>query len=327
MMRFMRCIVLALGLLGVGTAAAQDAPLRVVATTTIVADVAQHIGGDLVTVTALVPADSDAHAFEPSPQDVQGVADADLVLAVGAGYESFLGGLMENAASVPLVAVNTGVTMYAFSDGHADDPHANEPLGVLGETGVCEAAPVAADDHAHESCDPHTWTDPRNVMVWADTIAAALAAADPDHADTYTANAETYKTQLQTAFDEMTETLAVIPPERRLLVTNHEFMSYFARAFDFEMAGVVIPGGTTGGENDPQAVAGLIDHIRALGVTVVFAEASASTQVIQTLAQDAGVTVVTTLSESLTAPDGIAPTYLDYLRVNAQTLADALTPQ
>ena len=80
MIRFMRCIVLALGLLGVGTAAAQDAPLRVVATTTIVADVAQHIGGDYLTVTALVPVDSDAHAFEPSPQDVQQVADADLVL-------------------------------------------------------------------------------------------------------------------------------------------------------------------------------------------------------------------------------------------------------
>jgi zinc/manganese transport system substrate-binding protein len=320
---FLKGIVLALSALAVGTAAAQDAPLRVVATTTIVADVARQIGGDLVTVTALVPVDSDAHAFEPAPQDVQGVADAQLVLAVGAGYEAFLGGLMDNAAAVPLVIVNTGVEMYGFSDGHADDPHADEPLGVLGEAGVCEAVP-AADDHAHGSCDPHTWTDPRNVMLWADTIAAALTAVDPANADTYTANAAAYQAVLQDAFDGMTETLSVVPAERRRLVTNHEFMSYFARAFDFEVAGVVIPGGTTGGENDPQMVAGLIDHIRALGVSVIFAEASASTQVIDMLAQDAGVNVVTTLSESLTAPDGIAPTYLDYLRVNAQTIADAL---
>lgn len=358
-----RCLLLTLIVLAMASfsTAAQDAPLRVVATTTILADVAQNVGGERVVVSALVPADADAHAFEPTPQDVQRVAAADIVLAVGAGYETFLGGLMENAASVPLVIVSNGILMYPFIGDHdhdhgdeavsteetAHEPEehgAPEPIGILGEQGVCEDGhhehedeahsgdPAAAteadhaeDEHEHGACDPHVWTDPDNLAIWADNIAAAFAARDATNADFYRASAESYKAQLQAVRDEMAQILSGVPDERRVLITNHEFMSYFARAFGFEVVGVVIPGGTTAAALDPRSLAELIERVRAEGVPAIFAEASANPDLINAVAQEAGVRVVTALSESLTGADGAAPTVLDYLRYNAQTVAAALS--
>jgi ABC-type Zn uptake system ZnuABC Zn-binding protein ZnuA len=320
-------------------AAAQDQPLKVVATTTIVADVAKNVGGDLVSVTPLVPPDADAHAFEPAPQDALAVSEADVVLAVGAGYEAFLSGLEENAARTDIVSISDGVTMYPFvldedaaSSGEVDVNV--EPLGVLGTDDICdahhdehdepEATEAAEHEHEHGGCDPHVWTDPTNVMIWADNIAEVFAAKDPDHADTYRANAEAYRAQLAGADEAISQILSTVPDERRVLVTNHEFMSYFARAYGFSLVGVVVPGGTTGGETDPQAVAGLITTVKNAGVPAIFAEASANTQLIDAVASDAGARVVSTLSESLTAAGGVADTYLAYLTYNAQTIADAL---
>lgn len=314
-------IVLAIGLFS--TVKAQTTPLKVIATTTILADVAQNVGGDLVTVESLVPADADAHAFEPTPQDVQKVADADVVLAVGVGYEAFLGNLMDNVADVPVVTVSNGISIYPFGENTV-----SEPLGVLGTDDICDAEhhdDEAADhEEEHGGCDPHVWTDPKNGAIWADNIAATFAENDPDNAAIYTANAEAYKQQLISMDAEMTEILSVVPEERRVLVTNHEFMGYFARAYSFKIVGVVVGGGTTGSETDPQALAALIQTIKDAAVPAIFAEASANPDLINTVAEEAGVQVMTTLSESLTDADGLAPTYLDYLRYNAQTIADAL---
>ncbi|MEO8611450.1 MAG: metal ABC transporter substrate-binding protein [Chloroflexota bacterium] len=310
--------------------AAQNQALKVVATTTIVADVAKNIGGDLVTVTSLVPPDADAHAFEPTPQDALAVSQADVVLAVGVQYEAFLSGLEENAARTDVVNISDGITIYPFVleegaeiNGQVDVNVA--PLGVLGKDNICGDHPAATESPAAlAGCDPHVWTDPQNGKIWADNIAAAFAAQDPTHADTYKANAEAYKMQLQTADDDIRQILSVVPEDRRVLVTNHEFMSYFARAYDFKLVGVVVPGGTTGGETDPQAVAGLINLIKTAGVPAIFAETSANTQMIDSIAGDASVQVVSTLSESLTAAGGVADTYIGYLKYNAQTIADAL---
>ncbi len=310
---------------------AQNTPLKVVATTTIVADVAQNVGGEWVTVTALVPLDADAHAFEPSPQDALAVSEADVVLAVGADYEAFLAGLEENADRDDITILSSGVTIYPFADDHdEEEAHAVEPLGVLGTDDICgehhDDEPEATEeaDHEHDVCDPHVWTDPQNVLIWVDNIAEAFAAKDLAHADNYRANADTYKEALLAADESVRQILAVVPDERRVLVTNHEFMSYFARTYDFDVIGVVVPGGSTGGEIDPRAMAALIATIQAAGIPAIFAEASANTATIDAVAQDAGVTVVTTLSESLTAVGGVAATYLDYLIYNAQATAAAL---
>ncbi len=315
---------------------AQDAPLQVVATTTILADVARNVGGELVEVRSLAPPDADVHAFQPAPDDVATLVDADVVLEVGAGLERFLGDLLANAGGVEPVVVSTGVGMLAFGEHQgtreADAHTESAVIGILGEAGVCAdgrgeetAAPEAAE-HAPGDCDPHVWTDPRNVMIWAANIAAAFTAADPDHAEVYCANAAAYIGRLVMLDEEVRQILSAAPEEQRVLVTNHEFLAYFAGAYDFKIVGAVIPGGSTLAEPDPQELADLVTVIEAAGVRAIFAEKSASPTLAEAVADETGIEVVTTLySDSLSAADGPASTYVDYLRYNAQTIADALT--
>lgn len=315
-------------------AGAQGEPLKVVATSSILADVARSVGGEYVTVTALIPAGADGHAWQPRPADVLHVAQADLVLAVGIGYETFLGQLVDNAADVPQVVVSNGIPILPFG-GHNMDDHDEadheEHIGLYGEAGVCDDDPHEAtaeaghdDELAHGACDPHVWTDPTNVMIWADNIAVAFAAADPDHAGEYQANAAAYHEQLTALDADVQAALAVVPEARRVLVTNHEFLGYFAHHYGFTLIGGIL-GATTLDEPDPQRLAALVKTVRELGVPAIFAEVSAASPFAQVVAQEAGIGVVTTLySESLSAADGPAATYLDYLRYNAQQIAAAL---
>ena len=317
---------------------AQAEPLHVVATTTIIADVARNVGGDLVNVAALVPFGSDVHAFQSTPNDAALVADADVLLVNGAGLESFLGGLIENAGGVEPVVVSNGIEMLPFAEQEHDESEAaaeahaaEEHIGILGVDAACasdvheEAEHQEGEVHQHGGCDPHVWTNPNNVKIWANNIAAAFAAADPDNADVYTTNAAAYIEQLTALDTDVRKILGSIPEDRRILVTNHEFLGYFAQAYDFEVVGVVLPGGSTLTEPDPQALAALIDVIRAENVPAIFTEASASSQLAAIVAEETGIQVVTTLySDSLSDENGSAPTYLDFVRFNAQTIADAL---
>lgn len=303
-------------------APAQAAALNVVATTTLIADVARSVGGDRVIVTALVPPDSDEHAWQPTPRDAALVAGADLLLVNGAGLELFLGGLLENAGAAQPVVVSDGVAVLPAHGARADH------LGVLGVDSACDerGGQEGHQDgaHAHESCDPHVWTDPTNVMIWADNIAAALAAADPPGASVYAARAAAYKAQLADLDAEVESILAAVPAERRVLVTNHNFMAYFARRYGFDVVGVVL-GETTLAEAAPQQIAALVGTIRAAGVPAIFTETSAAAGLAQAIAAEAGdITVAALYSGALSAPDGPAATYFDYLRYNARTIADAL---
>ncbi|MCU0512625.1 MAG: metal ABC transporter substrate-binding protein, partial [Anaerolineae bacterium] len=367
MKKWLAAVVL-LSLCLVPASLAHGEPLKVVATTTIIADVAQNVGGDNVQVTALIPAEADVHAFEPSPADVARVAEADLVLVNGAGLEAFLGDLVENVAEVELSVVSTGIEVLAGGEhdhGHEEEAHsdepattpdpmataeakdehgaedehehaAGEPVGVYGVDAECGELLAHHDDeehsgeehseeeghdhdHEHGPCDPHFWTDPNNVLIWVDNIAEIFATADPDHADDYRANAAAYKEQLTALDAEVTALLADIPEDRRVIVTNHEFLAYFAHHYGFEVVGVVIPGGTTLAEPDPQALAELVEEINEEGVQAIFAEVSDPGILAQVVATEAGrdIAVVTLYSDSLGAPGGEAGTYLDYVRFNA----------
>jgi zinc/manganese transport system substrate-binding protein len=346
-------IALSLSLTGAGALVAQDAPLNVVATTTLIADVAQNVGGDLVTVTSIVPYNTDIHAFQASPADAAAIAEADVVLVNGAGLEAFLAGLEENVTEVELTVVSNGVEMLPFAgehgheeegeehadeESHADEAeHADEEtLGVLGVEAECgeetdheegeeHAEEAAEDEHGHGECDPHVWTDPNNVIVWANNIAAAYAAADPDNAETYQANAEAYIAQLEALDAEIEEILSVIPEDQRVLLTNHEFIGYFAHHYGFEVVATVLGGGTTDAELDPQQMADLITLVQDENVPAIFAEISANTQLADVIAAESGVAVVTSLySDSLGGEGTPADTYINYVRYNAQTIADAL---
>jgi ABC-type Zn uptake system ZnuABC Zn-binding protein ZnuA len=328
----------------VGLQAQDTAPLRVLATTTLIADVALNVGGDRVEVTALVPPGADVHAFKPAPQDAVIIQQAQVVLVNGANLEEALLALVESAASVEPTVVSYGVPVLAFGGhdeehdhddaaAHDEEDHASEaaePLGRLGIDVNCDSAEQAADDHAddehaHGICDPHVWLNPANVQIWADNIAAAFAAADPDHAAFYEANAAAYKEQLVALDLEVETILSRIPEDRRLLVTNHDFLAYLAARYDLKVVGTVIPSVSTMAEPAPQDVAALIATIRETGAPAIFAEVFDPGTLARVIAQEAGeVAVVTLFSGSLSAADGPAPTYIDYVRYNAQAIAEAL---
>lgn len=327
---------------------AQDEPLKVLATTTIIADIAQNVGGDLLSVQSLVPPDTDIHAFEPLPADLRLVEEADILLINGAGLEAFLGRILENVSTVKPFVVGTGIEIIAFSghegeDSHEDDEHENEEshetdhaheidyIGHLGEVGVCEDTFEEAteeaheDEHAHGECDPHYWENPQNVLLMVDNIAAIFAEADPTNAESYRANAEAYKAKLTVLDAEIEEILSVIPAERRVIITNHDFLTYFAARYDFEVLATVIPSITTLAEPSPQEISALAELIRSEGINVIFAELGDSQRLAEVVAAEVGgeLQIISLYSGALSS-DAAASSYIAYMRTNAQTIANAL---
>ncbi len=271
--------------------------LHVVATTTIVSDVVQQVGGQWVVVDTLLPPGSDPHSFEPRPQDVARVADADIVFANGRTLEAFLKPLLESADALDkVVEVSEGVPPRTLDAG----AHAGE-------------------------ADPHVWTDPNNIIIWTQNIAAALSAADPAHADDYQANAEAYIAQLQALDEWIRQQVADIPPQRRLLVTDHLAWGYFSDRYGFQQVGALIGSFSANAASSAQELAALEEKINALDVPAIFVGNTANPALAEQVAADTGVQVVMLYTGSLSGADGDAPTYLDYMRYNVTAIVSALS--
>lgn len=278
--------------------------MRILATTSIVGDVVSRVGGEHVQVSVLLPLGSDPHAFEPRPQDAAALADAELVFANGAGLEEFLQPLIESAgAGDRLVEVSDGITLLPF------------------EEEVGEESPA---EEEHASGDPHTWMDPNNVLVWVENIAAALASADPENAADYRANATVYSAALADLDAWIRSEVARIPPDRRLLVSDHAVLGYFARQYGFVQVGTITGSFSTNASPSAQELAALEDSITSLGVPAVFVGESASRALADQVAADTGVRVAALYHASLSAPDGPAADYLEYMRYNVSVIAEAL---
>ena len=287
-----------------GTPAAHDDKLNVVATTTIVGDVVRQVGGDAIALTVLLPVGTDPHTFDPSPQDMAKVADAGVVFANGAGLEAFLDRLLENAG------------------GDADVVHVSEGITFIETAHHEDNAPT--DEHAHEGVDPHTWTDPNNVLQWVDNIEAALVRLDPAHAADYKANAEAYRTQLRDLDAWVREQVSAIPAENRKLVTDHETFAYFAQRYGFEQVGAIVPGYSTAAQPSAQDLADLEDHIKTYGVKAVFVGSTVNPALAQRVADDTGVKIISLYTGSLTEPGGEADSYLDYVKYNVEAIVEGL---
>lgn len=180
-------------------------------------------------------------------------------------------------------------------------------------------------DHDHGVCDPHVWTDPHNVIYWTLMIRDTLVTLDAANAALYTANAAAYIEALdELAHDFIMPMVASIPKDRRILLTNHETLGYFAHAYGFEIIATVIPGAGTLAEPSAADIAALIDLIRAENVPAVFAETTVSARIAEQVAAESGAAFYTLYSDSLSEPGGPAATYIDYIRYNVTTIVEAL---
>lgn len=285
--------------------------LRVVATTSIVADVVANVGGDRVALATLVPTGADPHSFQPTPQDMAALTHAHIVYANGAGLETFLESLMDSiGVAERVVYVSRGIALLQAAHEHGE--------GAEGEEHEGEAA------YAHAGGDPHTWFDPDNVIVWVRNIRDTLSALDPAHADTYRANAEAYTARLETLDAWIREQVAQVPEGNRRLVTDHTAFTYFAARYGFEQVGAIFPGYSTLASPSARELSALEDAIRAQGVKAVFVGKTVNPALAQRVAQDTGVRLVFLYTGSLGEPGSPAATYLDMMRYNVSAIVGAL---
>ncbi|MCK1362467.1 zinc ABC transporter substrate-binding protein [Bradyrhizobium sp. 199] len=264
--------------------------LNVVASFSIIADFARSIGGDRINLTTLVGADGDVHVYTAAPADAKRVAEAKLVIVNGLGLEGWLPRLVQSSASkAQVVTASAGIV----------------PLK-LGS-----------------AADPHAWQSVPNAKIYVSDIANALAAAAPEDADVFRAQAKAFLEKLESLDREVREAVAKIPPERRKVISTHDAFGYFSAEYGIQF---IAPLGVST-ETEPSArdVARIIGQIKAQKIPAVFLENISDDRLIRRIAAETGAKVGGTLiSDGLTGEKGPAPTYIDMVRHNIKALTSAL---
>jgi zinc/manganese transport system substrate-binding protein/manganese/iron transport system substrate-binding protein len=283
--------MLVLGGCASGEASPSPAGLRVVATTTVFADIVRNVGGDRVSVESIIPAGAGPEDYEPKPEDARKLADAELIVSNGVGLDDFLDGLIDAAGGGAAARLVLG-------DGL-------EPISVGGEE------------------NPHFWLDPTIVADhYVPAIGAKLAGLDAAGTASYEANAAAYVEALRELDTANQEKVATIPSENRKLVTFHDAFPYFATHYGFELVGVIVD--SVGQEPTSADLASLVETVKAADVRAVFSEAQFSPELASTLADEAGVTrVVTTLYNDTVGPPP-TDTYLKMMEWNVDEIVEAL---
>lgn len=279
--------------------------LHVVATTNLVADVVTQVGGDRITLHTLMGPGVDPHSYSTTPQDLRTLEEAQVVFINGLHLEEALTDLL-GGLTAPVVPVNAGVTPRAMGEEHGGEQHAE------------------GEEHHHEGGDPHTWQRVANVKVWVENIEGSLSQLDPANAEAYHTAAEAYLAELDALDAEIRAKIETIPPERRKLVTDHETFGYFADEYGFTIVGALIPSLSTAAEPSAQALAALQDQLTAAGVAAIFVGTTVNPRLAEQMAQDLGIQVVSLYSDSLSAPDGPAASYLAFMRYNVDAIVEAL---
>ncbi|MCY4638907.1 MAG: metal ABC transporter substrate-binding protein [Chloroflexi bacterium] len=179
------------------------------------------------------------------------------------------------------------------------------------------------DPHGHGTYDPHFWFDPLRVQVAVDAIAARLAELDPERGDDYRAAASAYKSELDELHGWTSEQVEALPEERRLLLTSHDSLGYFASLYDFDVVGVIL---STTTEATPSAsdLAELAHEIEESGVPAVFGETTVSERLAAALADESGASLVRLYSGSLGVEGSGAESYIAMVRTNVTRIVDAL---
>lgn len=284
-------IVAALGL--AGPAMAEDR-MKVVTTFTILADMAQNVAGDHAEVVSVTKPGAEIHGYEPTPRDLVRAMDADLVLWNGLNLERWFEQFFSHLDNVPAAVLSEGITPIAISGGDYD----GKP-------------------------NPHGWTALTSALIYVDNIRDALIEVDPENEGAYRQNAEAYKTQISDTIAPLRSAAHALPEDRRWLVTSEGAFSYLAR--DFNLREVYLWPINADAQGTPQQVRSVIDTVRANGIPAVFSESTVSDKPARQVARETGASYGGVLYvDSLSEDGGPVPTYLDLLRVTAQTIVTGL---
>lgn len=284
--------------------------LNVVATTTLIADVVQQVGGERIELHTLLPVGVDPHSYQPTPQDLRAMNDAHVIFVNGLGLEEAMSTTLDDFAA-KTIAVNANVEPLSLQDEADEEHHDEEEHDEEGHTD-------------HGGLDPHTWLSVANVIAWTQTIADSLGELDPRYAQEFTAAAEVYVQELEALKTEIVQQVETLPQAQRLLVTDHNEWGYFAHDYGFEVIGAVIPGFSTLVEPSAQELAALQDQIESHQIKAIFVGDTVNSDVATQLSHDLGVPLITLYSASLSTAEGPAASYLDLMRYNVSAIVEAL---
>lgn len=292
-----------------------EGELQVVAIESFLADITQQVAGDRLNIQSLIPQGVDPHTFEPSPRDIIKLTTSDAIIINGAGFEAWLDSdFNANLTDQIIITASEGLVSRTPSlSEHTDDETVGEELAIEGA------------DHSHEEGDPHFWLDPNNVIRYVENIRDGLILMDPDGEEVYRQNAQKYSEELWELDHWIMNEVRAIPPENKVIITNHESFGYFADRYGFKIIGTIIPGVSTGSSPSPRQLTGLVEEIKGNGVKVIFLESGSNPQLANQIASETGVNVVEDLyTHSITTDNGNAPSYIDMMRWNTRLIVEAL---
>jgi ABC-type Zn uptake system ZnuABC Zn-binding protein ZnuA len=294
-----------------GERAAQGGGPTVVATTTQAADLARQVAGPGADVVGLIPANADPHDYELRPDDVKALAGADLIVRSGGDLDAWLDDAIESSGA----AAET-LTLIDHVDTIEGDHGHEEEEGDHAE---------AEEEQGEHEIDPHWWQDPRNAVKAVAALETALAAADPDRAAGYAADAARFTDELEALDTAVATCIDGIPAGQRKLVTTHDALGYYADRYGLEVVGTVIPSLSTQAQASAGEIAELVATIRREGVKAIFAESSVSPKLEQVVARESGAVIGEALWADTLGPEGSGgETYVQSIAANTRAIASAL---
>jgi ABC-type Zn uptake system ZnuABC Zn-binding protein ZnuA len=282
-------VVLALLVAGCSSSGGGSGGVRVVATTTQVADMTRQVAGDRAQVDQILHPGSDPHEYEPRPNDALAIGKARLVLRSGGDVDVWLDKVVKQAGGNARVVT------------------------------LIDSVPRVGDD-------PHWWQNPRNGMLAVGAIRGALVKADPGGADVYRRNASAYIARLWTLDAGIARCVARLPAASRKLVTSHDALGYYARRYGFTVVGAAIPSLSTRAQPSAAATQRLVNQVQREHVAAIFPESSLNPKLEQAIAREAHARVGGALWADSLGPKGSSgSTYAGSLAVNTKTIVGALS--
>lgn len=273
---------------------AQD-KLKVITTFTVIADMAKNVAGEAADVSSITKPGAEIHEYQPTPGDIKRAQDAQLVLTNGLNLELWFQRFYQNLQDVPEVVVTTGITPMGITEG----PYNGKP-------------------------NPHAWMSAENAIIYVDNIRDALIKYDSPNADTYKRNADVYKTKISQTIEPLRQQVANIPTNQRWLVSSEGAFSYLAR--DLGLKELYLWPTNADQQGTPQQIRKVVDTVRRHQIPAVFSESTISDKPARQIARETGAHYGGVLYvDSLSAPDGPVPTYLDLLNATTRTLIQGLT--
>lgn len=267
----------------------------VLTTFTVIADMTREVAGDDVVVESITKPGAEIHHYEPTPQDLVRVQEADLILDNGMNLEKWAAKLYSNAPTVPHATLTDGIEPSLISEG----PYDGFP-------------------------NPHAWMSPSNALVYVDNITKALILIAPEHSNAFMRRADAYRRKIAAVDESLQSTLVKIPADRRYLVSCEGAFSYLTR--DYNLKELYLWPINSDSQGTPQQIKRVVEEVRKNRIPAVFCESTVGSKpqeqvIAETGTQFGGVFYV----DSLSGLDGPASSYLKMLEYNAQLLISGLS--